>query len=185
MKIDNSFSVPRPIADTWRILLDIPTVVPCIPGVQLTEMVNAREFRLLGTVKLGPVQLTMHGDVEIASADEAAHVAVLAGKGRDNKGRGTANATVTLALSPAGASQTQVHVTTELELAGAIAQYGRGTGLIQAVAGQIVTQFAANLQAQLASMPPPAEAKALPLFQLLWRAFRAGLAKRLGRQPGG
>jgi len=189
MKIENSFTVPRPLAQTWRILLDIPTVVPCIPGVTLKEMVSEREFRVLGTVKLGPVQLSMEGDAQIASADEATHVAVLRGKGRDNKGRGTANADMTLALAAAGPTLTSVKVTTELELAGAIAQYGRGVGLIQAVAGQIIQQFAANLEARLGTaapteasiaplLPPAPAARPLSLFQLLWQTLRAALARR-------
>jgi hypothetical protein len=35
-------------------------------------------------------------------------------------------------------------------LFGAVAQYGRGVGLIQATVAQIMNQFAANLQAQIA-----------------------------------
>ncbi len=43
---------------------------------------------------------------------------------------------------------------TDLSLSGAVAQYGRGVGMIQATASQIIGQFAANLRAQLAETPP-------------------------------
>jgi hypothetical protein len=46
-------------------------------------------------------------------------------------------------------------------LSGAVAQYGRGAGMIQATAAQIIGQFADNLRAQLAETPPVPEG-ALP-----------------------
>jgi type IV secretory pathway TrbL component len=42
-------------------------------------------------------------------------------------------------------------------LAGAIAQYGRGVGMIQTTAAQIIGQFAANLRKQLEQQPPSAQ----------------------------
>jgi hypothetical protein len=47
-----------------------------------------------------------------------------------------------------------------LALSGAVAQYGRGVGMIQATAAQIMTQFANNLKAQLATQPSAAAASA-------------------------
>jgi hypothetical protein len=38
-------------------------------------------------------------------------------------------------------------------LSGAVAQYGRGVGMIQATAAQIIGQFAANLRKQLEQQP--------------------------------
>ena len=43
---------------------------------------------------------------------------------------------------------------TDLMLSGAVAQYGRGVGMIQATAAQIIGQFAGNLRAQLAQRAP-------------------------------
>ncbi|HWS09161.1 MAG TPA: hypothetical protein VN362_15085, partial [Xanthobacteraceae bacterium] len=45
---------------------------------------------------------------------------------------------------------------TDLMLSGAVAQYGRGVGMIQATASQIIGQFASNLRAQLERQPAPA-----------------------------
>lgn len=194
MKIENSFVVPRPLPDAWRTLLDIPNVVPCIPGVELREAVSEREFRVLGTVRLGPVQLRMDGEVEILHADEAAGVLRLRGKAHDSKGRGSALAAVTLVLTAADAERTDARVTTDLDLVGTIAQYGRGAGLIQAVATQLVQQFASNLESRLAAeraappdtsvsmpaVPSPAEPgpRPLSLWHLLLQMLRAALSRR-------
>jgi hypothetical protein len=43
-------------------------------------------------------------------------------------------------------------------LSGAVAQYGRGVGVVQATAAQIMTQFANNLKAQLGQSQAPATA---------------------------
>jgi uncharacterized protein len=51
-----------------------------------------------------------------------------------------------------------VLVHTKLTLSGAVAQYGRGVGIIQLTAAQIITQFANNLKAQLAQEAVPAVA---------------------------
>ena len=49
---------------------------------------------------------------------------------------------------------------TDLSLSGAVAQYGRGVGMIQATAAQIMSQFANNLKASLAQSAAPAAAVA-------------------------
>jgi hypothetical protein len=53
-----------------------------------------------------------------------------------------------------------VLVHTDLSLSGAIAQYGRGVGMIQATASQIMMQFANNLKAQLGQQQPAAASTA-------------------------
>jgi uncharacterized protein len=72
--------------------------------------------------------------------------------------------------APAG-SKVLIH--TDLTLSGAVAQYGRGVGMIQAAAAQLVGQFAANLRTQLAQTEsvtshetPPAPAAGEPISGL-------------------
>ena len=69
-------------------------------------------------------------------------------KGNDSKGRGSADADVVFKMTEDG-GQTRVDITTELNLTGSIAQYGRASGLIDAIAGQIITDFANNLETEI------------------------------------
>ena len=69
-------------------------------------------------------------------------------KRQDIKGRGAAEADVIFALSDE-AGQTRVDVTTNLNLSGSVAQYGRASGLIDAIAGQIISDFAKNLEIEM------------------------------------
>jgi hypothetical protein len=101
--------------------------------------------------------------VKFEEIDDTNHRAKVAAQGSDAKGRGAANATATFHLEPvSGGSKVLVH--TNLTLSGAVAQYGRGVGIIQMTAAQIITQFANNLKAQLgpvaAAVPAPAASAA-------------------------
>ena len=40
MEFDNSFEVPLPPAQAWKLLLDVERIAPCMPGAELTEVVN-------------------------------------------------------------------------------------------------------------------------------------------------
>lgn len=156
MKIETSFTVPVPPAAAWPLLLDVPRIAPCLPGASLTEDLGERRYKGLATVKVGPVQLQFAGEAQITNVDEAARTARVVAKGADAKGRGNASANVDFNLAPDG-DGTRVNVTTDLQLVGAVAQYGRAAGLLKEIANQIVKQFSDNLRAEIArSEPAPA-----------------------------
>jgi uncharacterized protein len=159
VEFDNSFEVPLPPAEAWPVLMDIRRIAPCMPGAELTEVVDHKTYKGKIAVRLGPVALAFAGTVAFEELDNAAHRARVKAQGTDSKGRGGANATASFRLEPVPAGS-KVLVHTDLSLSGAVAQYGRGVGMIQATAAQIMTQFANNLKAQLAQSgaQPPAAA---------------------------
>jgi uncharacterized protein len=149
MEFDNSFEVPLPPAEAWKVLLDIERIAPCMPGAKLTEVVGDNTYKGNIGVRLGPVALTFAGVVKFDQIDDANRTARVSAQGTDAKGRGGANATSEFRLEPAG-SGSKVLVHTNLTLSGSVAQYGRGVGIIQATATQIMNQFAGRLKDQLA-----------------------------------
>ena len=38
MQLENSFTVPVPIDEAWRVLLDIERIAPCRPGAALASV---------------------------------------------------------------------------------------------------------------------------------------------------
>ena len=148
MDIKNRFDVPLPINEAWNVLLDVRRIAPCMPGAELLEVVDSSTFKGKVTVRLGPVALSFVGTVRIEQKDDATYCARLTGKGTDVKGRGGASGVVVFSLSPVDKG-TRVDVDTQVNLSGAVAQYGRGAGIIQAVATEIVGQFATSLRAML------------------------------------
>ena len=161
MEFDNTFEVPLPPDQAWPVLMDIQRIAPCMPGAQLTEVLDDRTYKGNIAVRLGPVALTFAGIVKFEEIDDANHTARVMAQGTDAKGRGGANAAASFRVEPAG-SGSKVLVHTDLTLSGAVAQYGRGVGMIQATAGQLMKQFADNLKKQLAAAPPAASASAAP-----------------------
>jgi uncharacterized protein len=148
MDIKNSFEVPLPVGETWKTLLDIKRIAPCMPGAELLEVVNPQTYKGKVSVRLGPVALLFVGTARFEEIDEPAYRARVKAQGNDSKGRGGAIGIVTFVLSPT-AGGTKVNVDTNLNLSGSVAQYGRATGIIQDVAAQIIAQFSTALQAML------------------------------------
>ena len=169
MKFENSFEVPLPPQRTWPILLDVARIAPCVPGARLTAKLDDRTYKGEIDVRLGLVALTFGGTVRFEEVDEAAHTARLKAAGTDAKGRGGANAIAAFRLE-AIPSGTLVKIDTDLTLSGAVGQYGRGAGMIEAVAAQLIKQFASALRAQIAAEPvvvQPVSGFAV-LFRALW-----------------
>jgi uncharacterized protein len=157
MEFDNSFEVPLPPAQAWKVLLDIERIAVCMPGAELTEVLGNNSYKGKINVRLGPVALTFAGTVKFDEIDESKHTARVSAQGTDAKGRGGANASSVFHLEPAGAGS-KVLVHSNLTLSGAVAQYGRGVGIIQATATQIMNQFAKCLKDKLAQEQPAAAA---------------------------
>jgi carbon monoxide dehydrogenase subunit G len=145
VQLENSFTVPVPVDEAWRVLLDIERIAPCMPGAAL-DSVDGDDFTGRVKVKLGPINLTYQGKASFIEKDETAHRAVIDARGKDQRGNGTAAATVTANLKAEG-SITRVDVLTDLNITGRPAQFGRG--VMTDVGNKLLGQFADKLAAQL------------------------------------
>lgn len=201
MQIENSFEVPVPPAEAWAILTDVQRVVPCVPGAELTEIVDPDTYMGKVSVKLGPVALAFAGEARYVERDDTGHRAHMSAAGREAKGRGGANAEVDFTLSAAGEGGTLVRIVTDLQLSGPVAQYGRSAGIIKSVSAEMTARFADCLRQRIlaergTAVPPPccageaetpagpaAPAPAAPAggFSILWGAVRRWLAGLFGR----
>jgi carbon monoxide dehydrogenase subunit G len=156
VRIENSFEVGASPATAWNLLMDVPRVIPCMPGAQLTETVDESNWKAQVSVKLGPIALQFAADVARTEVDTAANSVVLTTTAREVRGRGGAQATIRSNLTELGPHRTRVDVLTDLSLSGSVAQYGRG--IVQEVAGQMVGKFADCLQKQLVGSEEEAQA---------------------------
>ena len=146
MKLENSFEVAAPPEKAWDLLMDVPRIVPCMPGAKLDEVVDESNWKATMQVKLGPISLTFATDVERKKVDEANRRVVLGANARETRNRGRASATIESSLAPTDGG-TKIDLVTDLSLSGTVAQYGRG--MIEDISSQMVTSFAQCLQAQL------------------------------------
>jgi carbon monoxide dehydrogenase subunit G len=145
MRIENAFDVSASVDEAWRLLNDVPAVVPCMPGAELVEVVGENAWKAKLHVRLGPIALQFLADVTREQVDDAAHRALLVVKAREAKGRGSAEATIESSLTSAGEG-THVALATDLALKGAVAD----------VASRLTAQFAECIAAKLAASPTAA-----------------------------
>jgi uncharacterized protein len=165
MKLDNEFTVGVPIGEAWGVLTDLEMIAPCMPGAQLTG-VNDGVYTGKVRIKVGPVTAEYAGTARFTEKDVETHRAVIDARGRDSRGNGNATAVISAQLLPEGES-TRVTVTTDLTIAGRIAQFG--SGMIKEVSAKLLGQFVECLEGRLGggtggadgqSVAPPAAAGA-------------------------
>jgi uncharacterized protein len=195
VRLENSFEVAAPVQEVWSYLLDVEKVVPCMPGAELTEVVDRDNYKGKLNFKLGPVSLSFAGTITMVERDEGMHRVVLKGKGMEQRGKGAASATVTSTLESVGEA-TRVDVVQDLQVQGQAASMARG--MMQDVAAKLTQQFADCLQARMGSEGrtvdapagrEPGPVKARPVgglrlfFGALGRAIRRGFSRLFGREP--
>jgi hypothetical protein len=210
MLIEDSFTVRTPVDRLWAFIQDVERIAPCMPGAELTEVVDDRTWKGKVHVKFGPVQMAFSGTVVMEDKDDAAHRAKLSAKGTEQRGKGVANAKVESWLEPAGEDRTTVHIRSDITITGAAAQMSRG--LLPEVSKLLTKQFADCLEAKLneegpsdavsvtettpietnataETEPPPKPApKAVGGIGLglraLWAAITGFLSRLFGRRAG-
>ena len=194
MKIENSFEVPVPVSEAWTLLMNIEDIVGCLPGAELSEVVDESTYKGSFSVRIGPISVTLDGTVRFEQRDDARHVGRLKGQASDPRGRGGAVSHITFRLKPVS-DRTWVDIEADVQLSGALAQYGRGAGMISTLAGRIIDQFAECLRARIvqAQAHVPEDSVALPSadgappvdlgrmgLEVMVDSVKSGLGRRFG-----
>jgi uncharacterized protein len=156
VQIENSFVVSVPPPRVWDLLLDVTKVAQCMPGAELTEVVDDRTWKGRVRLRLGPVSMNYSGTVIMTERDDAAYSVVLRAEGRETGGKGNAAATVRSRVEPTDDGGSRVQISQDLQLSGAAAQFGNR--MIQDVSSRLTQQFADCLGAQLSAADASADA---------------------------
>src|SRR5262245_26119048 len=123
MQLENSFQVSAPPDKVFSYLLDINKVVGCVPGAELTEVVDDNTFKGKVKVKVGPITVAYSGTARLSDRNDTARTATLSADGRETTGPGSARATAQMRVQTAG-EDSLVTITTEYHVAGRVAQFG-------------------------------------------------------------
>lgn len=140
--IDNEFTVSAPADRVMTYLLDVEKVAKCLPGAQLTQIVDAQTYKGKMKIKMGPLDLSFAGTVNIVEMDNENGRIVMKANGMEEKGKGMAQATATVQITDMGSS-THVKLSQDINMSGQVAQFGRG--MIADVAGTMIKNFATCL----------------------------------------
>jgi uncharacterized protein len=146
MQLENSFSVAAPPDKVFAYLIDVNKVVGCVPGAELSEVVDPTTFKGKVKIKVGPITVAYSGTAKIVDRNDAQHTATLEAEGRETTGPGSARAKAQMSVDADGAGST-VKIVTDYNVAGRVAQFGRG--VMEDVSRRIVNDMAACIKANV------------------------------------
>jgi hypothetical protein len=188
--IEKTFIVQAPADAVWDFLTDPRRVAACLPGAAITEQVDESTYAGTITVKAGPVTASYKGKLHFDRLDREAGEAELSGSGQETRGKGGADMRMKSRVVARGPAETEVVVTSDVNVVGVLAQFGRG--MIQDVSDQLFGRFTDCMRGELegaAEAPvaeaPPAPAPAEPALDVLslGRAAAGRAAARTLRRP--
>jgi uncharacterized protein len=153
MKIESSFTVDAPPDRVFAYLLDVNQVVGCLPGAELSEVVDSQTFTGRLKIKVGAVQVTYQGTAHIVDMveEESSATVTIEGDGREVGGQGTVRARLLLSVAATGASGSTVRLESDLTVTGRVAQFGRG--VIEDVSRRLVTRMGECIGERLQAAP--------------------------------
>lgn len=134
-------------ARLWGLLMDVPAVGRCVPGLKDVEAVEDKVYRGSLEVKVGPVRVALAGTITIEEQDRAGWRARMRAEANDRRLGGGIRARMDLALLPEEPG-TRLQVATDLAVLGKIGEFGQP--VIRAKADRMLDEFARNLARTLA-----------------------------------
>jgi carbon monoxide dehydrogenase subunit G len=147
MEIAKNFVVKASPDEVWRFLIDPRRVAQCLPGATITEQLDERTHAGTVTMKVGPVTASFKGTMRFDRIDPATRTAEIVAAGQDVRGKGGADMRMSSRLVERSPGETEVAITSNVNIVGTLAQFGRG--IIQDVADQVFEKFVGAVRAQL------------------------------------
>jgi carbon monoxide dehydrogenase subunit G len=180
MKIEKNFELQHPRDFVWSRMNDVYFVAQCLPGASIVEDLGEHRYKGRMSVKVGPMAAAFDGEVTVDS-QPSEWTAIVSGKGADARSSSRATGTMTYRLSEGGTpGATRVNVASDINLAGPLAQFGKGA-VMQEVANRITAEFVRNFEQSLSAVPEAGQAGApetsnvnqpLDAGNLLWLILR-------------
>ena len=191
VELDKAFKIEAPALAAWQFLQQIEAVAACMPGAEITEQIDAHNYKGKVKSKIGPATMAFDGAIEIKGIDPEKRELRLRGSGQDTKGTSSASMDLTAWVVDGAEAGCELKGQAEVSVNGKVASLGGR--MMNQVADQILNQFgknfadnvlaagsderAAEAKAQLAAKPRELNALALAwsvLLGLLKRLFKKG-----------
>ena len=139
--------MPAAAERAWQLLQDIERVAACMPGARITERIDERHYKGTVAVRFGPANLSFRGELELAAIEPANRTLRLLGKGTDTSSGSGASLDLTARIEAVSATSCNLQGRCEVSMSGRVATFGGR--MAEAVAEQVLRQFAANFSAAL------------------------------------
>ena len=142
VKAEKSLKLNQEPAMIWECMIDPSFMVKSVPGAELTEQLDERNFKGKISIKIGPVTAKFNGKAKFTKLEEADYELIMEGKGLDTSGKGGANMTMNIKLSSLDEGGTEMQSSMSLSITGRLAQFG--ARMIVAVNNKMFDQWAAS-----------------------------------------
>jgi carbon monoxide dehydrogenase subunit G len=131
----------------WNLLQDVEAVASCMPGAKITERIDDTRYKGTVTVRVGPATLSFRGDIEVKEIDAATRTLRLVGRGSDTTGSSAGSMDLIARIDAADDGRAVLNGQSAVSLSGKAAAFGGR--MVNAVADQILGQFAGNFATRL------------------------------------
>jgi len=146
-KIVERFEVQAPVERVWKYMIDPASVVQCLPGAELLETQDERNFVGQIKVKVGPLSMSYKGKGTFTEVNDETHTVRMVGEAREVGGSGSTKVTMVSTVTALDSGGSAVSVDADINLVGRIVQFGRG--MIEEVSRQMFRQFATCVKSRL------------------------------------
>jgi len=145
---DHRGAVPAPPDEAWALLMDIPRVATCVPGMESVHEPAPDTYAGVIGVRVGPVAVRLEGQVKVTVEDAAKHEARMDIEATDRRIRGAVSAKSSVKLEPRGDGGTDLVIHTEASIFGKLGQFGQA--VLRKKADQLIGEWAECVARQLA-----------------------------------
>jgi carbon monoxide dehydrogenase subunit G len=146
IEIQEKFEVDAPIETVWNFMTNPETVVACLPGMTLQEVVDERNFVGKAKIKLGAMTMAYKGKIHFKDIDPANHILVMVAEGRDPSG-GTVEGEISFRLVTLESGAIEVVTDAAISLTGKAMSVG--AGMFKGISHQLFIQFANTAKKRL------------------------------------
>jgi carbon monoxide dehydrogenase subunit G len=143
MIIEQRLIAPTSRANAWDVLMDVPRVGRCFPGVERVTSVGDGSFEGNMKVRVGPVSLNFSGTIQVVKKDTVKWSASFRVDGADRRIGGAVKGTVDMELVELSPEETEVMITSDVSLMGKLGELGQP--LIKKKTNSVIQEFARNL----------------------------------------
>jgi len=147
VKFNQSATLPVGSERLWQLLMDIPKVSSCLPGVESVEKMEDDTYQGTLKVRVGPISLTLQGKIILEEQNEQEKRAALRAEAADRRAAGAVRGKSTMQLKELGPNETELSVETDVNILGKIGEFGQP--IIRKKADQMLNQFIENIKKQL------------------------------------
>jgi carbon monoxide dehydrogenase subunit G len=147
--IDQNVVIPAPAEKVWALMMDVPAVSACVPGVESVEEISVDVYKGILGVKVGPVAVRLEGQVKLVERNRDEWLARMDVEATDKRIRGAVNAKAWMKLYPKEDGQTGLLVHTDASILGKLGQFGQA--VLRKKADQIMAEFVDNMSKRLAA----------------------------------